>query len=117
MRVEHFIAGHREAREELLLDLDATDDAVHGRQEGRLSHGYYDQRCFLPLYVFVGDELLVAYLRPTNVDVAHDSATVVKLLLKRLRQAWPLCASRSVRIRVVVATACFAGTSATSCTT
>lgn len=87
--IEHFIAGHREAPEELVLDLDATDDAVHGRQEGRFFHGYYDQYCFLPLYVFAGDELLVAYLRPANVDGAHHAAAIVKRLVERLRQAWP----------------------------
>lgn len=87
--VEHFIASHREAPEELVLDLDATNDAVHGRQEGRFFQGYYDQYCFLPLYVFAGDELLVAYLRPANIDGAHPAAAVVKLLVKRLRQAWP----------------------------
>lgn len=87
--VEHFIAGYREAPEELVLDLDATDDAVHGRQEGRFFHGYYDQYCFLPLYVFAGDELLVAYLRPANIDGARHAAAVVKLLVNKLRQAWP----------------------------
>ena len=87
--VEHFIAGHDEAPEELVLDLDATDDAVHGRQEGRFFHGYYDHYCFLPLYVFAGHELLAAYLRPANADGARHAAAVVKLLVKRLRQAWP----------------------------
>ena len=50
----------------LILDFDATDDPVHGKQEGRFFHGYYDHHCFLPLYVFCGDELLVAYLRPSQ---------------------------------------------------
>jgi hypothetical protein len=74
---------------ELILDLDATDDPVHGRQEGRFFHGYYDRYCFLPLYVFCGEELLVSYLRPANIDGAHHAAAVVKLLVRRLRQAWP----------------------------
>lgn len=87
--IEHFIASHTTAPEELVLDLDATDDAVHGRQAGRFFHGYYDHYCFLPLYVFAGDELLVAYLRPANIDGAHHAAAVVKLLVRRLRQAWP----------------------------
>jgi len=87
--VEHFIASHEQAPEELVLDLDATDDAVHGRQEGRFFHGYYDHYCFLPLYVFSGEELLAAYLRPANVDGAHHAGAVVKLLVRRLRQAWP----------------------------
>jgi len=88
--INHFIARRAEAPTELILDLDATDDAVHGQQEGRFFHGYYDQYCFLPLYVFCGEELLVSYLRPANIDGAHHAAAVVKLLVQRLRQAWPL---------------------------
>lgn len=87
--VDHFIANHAQAPAELVLDLDATDDAVHGRQEGRFFHGYYDHYCFLPLYVFAGHELLAAYLRPANIDGAHHAGAVVKLLVNRLRQAWP----------------------------
>ena len=66
--VEDFIASHSEAPEELILDFDATDDAVHGRQVGRFFHGYYDHYCFLPLYVFCGERLLVSYLRPSKID-------------------------------------------------
>ena len=60
----------RPPRRRLVLDFDATDDPVHGMQEGRFFHGYYDRYCFLPLYVFRGDRLLVAYLRPGNSDGA-----------------------------------------------
>jgi len=74
---------------ELVLDFDATDDAVHGKQEGRAFHGYYDKYCFLPLYVFCGEQLLVAYLRPSNKDPARHSAAILKLLVRRLREAWP----------------------------
>ncbi|MFQ5959410.1 MAG: IS1380 family transposase, partial [Alphaproteobacteria bacterium] len=63
--------------------------AVHGHQEGRFFHGYYDHYCFLPLYVFSGDHLLVAYLRPSNIDAARHSLAILGLLVKRLRQAWP----------------------------
>jgi hypothetical protein len=87
--VEQFIQSHTQAPEQLILDLDATDTPVHGRQEGRFFHGYYDHYCFLPLYVFCGDELLVAYLRPSNIDAAMHSRAIVKLLVARLRQAWP----------------------------
>jgi hypothetical protein len=87
--MEHFIASHGEAPTELVLDLDATDDPVHGQQAQRFFHGYYDRYCFLPLYVFCGDELLVAYLRPANIDGARHAAAIVKLLVQRLRQAWP----------------------------
>ena len=87
--VDQFIAAHPEPPEHLILDFDATDDPVHGQQEGRFFHGYYDHHCFLPLYVFCGDELLVAYLRPSNIDAAKHTRAVLKLLVRRLRAAWP----------------------------
>lgn len=87
--VEQFIASYRRAPKELILDFDATDDPVHGAQEGRFFHGYYDQYCFLPLYVFCGTQLLVSYLRPSNVDGARHAWAILALLVKRLRQAWP----------------------------
>ena len=93
--VEQFIASFDTPPEELVLDFDATDDPVHGQQEGRFFHGYYDGYCFLPLYVFCGDRLLVSYLRPSNIDAARHAWAILKLLVRRLRQAWP-----SVRIIV-----------------
>ena len=87
--VEQFIASHQEPPECLVLDFDCTDDPVHGRQEGRFFHGYYDHYCFLPLYVFCGDQLLVAYLRTADGDAARHSGAILKLLVTRLRQAWP----------------------------
>ena len=75
--------------EHLILDFDATDDPVHGHQEGRFFHGYYDHHCYLPLYVFCGDELLAAYLRPSNIDASKHTRALLKLLVQRLRQAWP----------------------------
>ena len=87
--VEQYIASHPTPPEEIILDFDATDDPVHGEQEGRFFHGYYDEYCFLPLYVFAGDQLLVAYLRPSNIDGAKHSRAILKLLVTRLRQAWP----------------------------
>lgn len=87
--VEQFIASFDQAPDELILDFDATDDAVHGKQEGRFFHGYYDHYCFLPLYVTCGDQLLVSYLRPSNIDGAKHSWAILALLVKRLRQAWP----------------------------
>ena len=87
--VASFLAAHETPPEEIVLDLDATDDEVHGRQVGRFFHGYYDHYCFLPLYVFAGDHLLVAYLRPANIDGAKHAGAVVKLLIARLRRAWP----------------------------
>lgn len=87
--VEQFIASFAEPPEELILDFDATDDRVHGVQEGRFFHGYYDAYCFLPLYVFCGEQLLVSYLRPSKIDGAKHAWAILALLVKRLRQAWP----------------------------
>lgn len=87
--VEQFIRSHRNAPDEVVLDFDATDDAVHGKQEGRFFHGYCDHYCFLPLYVFCGDQLLVSYLRPSNIDGARHAWAILSLLVKRLRAAWP----------------------------
>jgi len=87
--VEKFIASFASAPEELVLDFDATDDPLYGRQEGRFFHGYYDSYCYLPLYVFCGERLLVSYLRPSKIDGAKHAWAVLALLVKRLRRAWP----------------------------
>lgn len=87
--VEQFIASHDQPPDEIVLDFDATDDPVHGEQEGRFFHGFYDHYCFLPLYVFCGEQLLVAYLRPAKIDAAKHSRAILKLLVKRFRQVWP----------------------------
>lgn len=87
--VDRFIASFKRAPKRLILDFDATDDAVHGRQDGRFFHGYYDHYCFLPLYVFCRDQLLVSYLRPSKIDGAKHAWAILALLVKRLRQAWP----------------------------
>ena len=87
--VELFIESFDEPPEELVLDFDATDDPIHGNQEGRFFHGYYDNYCYLPLYVFCGEKLLVSYLRPSNIDAAKHSRAILKLLVDRLREVWP----------------------------
>jgi hypothetical protein len=87
--VEQFISSFKRAPKEVVLDFDATDTVVHGEQEGRFFHGYYDHYCFLPLYVFCGDRLLAAYLRPSKIDGAKHAWAVLALLVKRLRKAWP----------------------------
>ena len=87
--IDNFIASYKQAPRRLILDVDATDDRVHGGQEGRFFHGYYDHYCFLPLYVFCGDQLLVSYLRSSKIDGAKHSWAILALLIKRLRQAWP----------------------------
>ena len=87
--INQFIASFAQVPAELVLDFDTTDDRVHGRQAGAFFHGYYGDYCFLPLYVFCGEQLLVSYLRPGNVGAAHHAWAVLKLLVQRLRQAWP----------------------------
>ncbi len=87
--VDQFIASYRRPPKEIVLDFDATDDAVHGNQEGRFFHGYYDCYCFLPLYVFCGDRLLCAYLRPSKIDAAKHARAILKLLVRRIRESWP----------------------------
>lgn len=87
--VELFIESFDSPPQELVLDFDATDDPVHGQQEGRFFHGFHGGYCFLPLYVFCGTKLLVSYLRPSNIDASRHSRAILKLLVTRLRQAWP----------------------------
>ena len=95
--VAQFIASFAHPPKELVLDFDATDDPVHplrgsqarGHQGGRFFHGYYDCYCFLPLYVSCGQQLLVAYLRRSNIDASKHAWAILSLLVKRLRQTWP----------------------------
>jgi len=87
--VEQFIASFDKPPTELTLDFDPTDVPLHGAQERRFFHGYYDHYCFLPLYVFCGHQLLVAYLRPSNIDASLHARAVLRLLVNRLRKAWP----------------------------
>lgn len=84
-----FIASFDTPPDELILDFDATDDPVHGMQEGRFFHGYYDHYCFLPLYVTCGDHLLVSYLRPSKIDPARHTGAILRLLVHALRKVWP----------------------------
>lgn len=87
--VEQFIHSFDEAPKELILDFDATDDTVHGNQIGKFFHGYYDNYCFLPLYVFCNEQLLVSHLRPANIDGAKHTWVILALLVKRFREEWP----------------------------
>ena len=87
--LEQFIDSLASPPKELILDFDATDDPLHGQQEGRFFHGYYDHYCFLPLYVFCGEQLLVSYLRRSHIDGAKHSWAILALLVKRLRRVWP----------------------------
>jgi hypothetical protein len=87
--VELFIEAHREAPQEVVLDLDATDDPLHGHQEGRFFHGYYDSYCYLPLYIFCGEHLLVAKLRRSNIDGAAGAREEVERIIQQMRERWP----------------------------
>jgi len=87
--VDTFISKHETPPKELILDIDASDIPLHGEQEGIEFHGYYDSYCYLPLYVYCGRELLCCVLRNSRIDGAKHSAAVIRLLVTRLRQAWP----------------------------
>jgi len=87
--VELFLEAHREAPDEIVLDLDATDDPLHGHQEGRFFHGYYDGYCYLPLYIFCGEHLLCSKLRCSNVDGAAGAREEIERLVAPIRARWP----------------------------
>lgn len=87
--VDQFIAAHEEPPAELILDIDASDIPLHGDQEQTEFHAYYDHYCYLPLYVYCGKALLACVLRNSRIDGARHAAAVIKLLVARLREAWP----------------------------
>jgi len=87
--VELFLEAHERAPSEIILDLDATDDPVHGDQEGRFFHGYYDCYCYLPLYIFCGRDLLAAKLRPASMDAATGAVEEVARIVGHIRRCWP----------------------------
>ena len=87
--VDLFLDGHAEAPKEIVLDLDATDDPLHGHQEGRFFHGYYDCYCYLPLYVFCGRHLLAAKLRPSNIDGSAGAKEEIARIVAQIRSRWP----------------------------
>ena len=88
LRVAVFLESYAEAPKEIVLDLDATDDPLHGNQEGRSFHGYYGNYCYLPLYIFCGDALLGARLRPSNRDAAAGCVEEVKRIVAQIRHTW-----------------------------
>src|SRR6201998_69830 len=84
-----FVEAHARPPKQIILDLDATDDPLHGEQEGRFFHGYYDCYCYLPLYVFCGDQLLVAKLRRADIDASAGAADEIARVIGRIRARWP----------------------------
>ena len=87
--VQVFIESHENAPAEIVLDMDTTDLALHGKQEGRFFHGYYDNYCYLPLYVFCGDHVLCARLREANRDAAFGCLQEMQRIVKQIRAIWP----------------------------
>ena len=87
--VEVFLEAHTAAPEQIVLDIDATDLAIHGEQEGRFYHGYYDHYCYLPLYVFAGEHVLCARLRPSHIDPSAGSRKEIERIVRRIRTVWP----------------------------
>ena len=87
--VDLFLDAQGAPPAQIILDLDATDDPLHGHQEGRFFHGYYDNYCYLPLYIFCGRHLLAAKLRPANIDGSAGSIEEVARILAQIRQRWP----------------------------
>ena len=87
--VDVFLEAHKRAPKEIILDLDATDDPVHGTQEGRFFHGYYDCYCYLPLYIFCGRHLLAARLRRANAGAAAGALEEVARIVRHIRERWP----------------------------
>jgi hypothetical protein len=87
--VDVFLQAHAEAPKEIVLDVDATDDPLHGNQEGRYFHGYYKNYCYLPLYIFCGEFLLCARLRPSNIDASEGTVEELEGIVGQIRSAWP----------------------------
>ena len=89
MFVALFLEAHKTPPAEIVLDLDATDDPLHGHQEGRFFHGYYDVYCYLPLYIFCGRHLLAAKLRRSNIDASAGALDEVERIAAQIRERWP----------------------------
>jgi hypothetical protein len=87
--VEIFLDAYEVAPERIVLDLDATDDLIHGKQEGRFFNGYYGNYCYLPLYIFAGEHLLVAKLRQSNIDGCAGSVEELERVVGQIRERWP----------------------------
>jgi hypothetical protein len=87
--IDHFLDAHTSPPRRIVLDLDATDDPLHGQQEGRFFHGYYGHYCYLPLYIFCGEFLLWAELRRSDIDASAGSVEALEAIVGRIRRRWP----------------------------
>jgi len=92
---ELFLQSYDVPPERIVLDLDATDDPIHGHQSGRFFHGYYKNYCYLPLYIFCGEHLLCARLRPSNIDASAGSVKELERIVRQIREKWP-------QVRIVI---------------
>ncbi len=95
LMVDVFLESYTAAPDQIVLDLDSTDFAIHGRQEGRFFHGFYDHYCYLPLYIFCGDQLLGARLRRSNIDGSAGALEEVQRIIGQIRKSWP-------RVRIIL---------------
>ncbi len=95
LMVDVFLQAHRRAPRQIILDLDATDDLIHGNQEGRFFHGYYRHHCYLPLYIFCGEFVLCSRLRRSDIDGADGSVEELERIVGQIRQKWP-------RVQIVI---------------
>jgi len=87
--VDVFLQSYDKAPRSIIIDLDATDDPIHGNQSGRFFHGYYGNYCYLPLYIFCGEHLLCARLRPSDIDASTGSVKELARIITQIRQSWP----------------------------
>jgi hypothetical protein len=93
--VDLFLEAHDKPPAEIVVDLDATDDPLHGHQEGRFFHGYYGCYCYLPLYIFCGRHLLAAKLRRSDIDASRGAIEEVERIVTQIRKSWP-------RVRIIL---------------
>lgn len=87
--IDFFLDAHPQPPESIVIDFDATDDLIHGNQEGRFYHGYYGNYCYLPLYIFCGDFILAAKLRPSNIDASEGTVEELSRMIPLIRSRWP----------------------------
>ena len=87
--VQVFLEAHQSAPAEIVVDVDTTDLPLHGHQEGRFFHGYYDEYCYLPLYIFCGEHVLCARLRESNHDASFGCLAEIQRIVAQIRAAWP----------------------------
>jgi hypothetical protein len=89
LMIDIFIESFKHNPKEIILDFDNTNNTIHGNQEGRFFHGYYDEYCFLPLHVFCGEKMVTSFLQPAWKDGAKHAGAILKIIVSKLRLKWP----------------------------